>query len=206
MKQSTYVYISAAIIVLAAGGFVLFKFAGVNSQADQVKTAQEESSQDPVALENGSVQGATVVDNLSQGADITNNQSIPMITSQDPAPAQSPEQTQPKKFVTSEGLTIEIFQDGEGDAVTRAGDTISVHYIGTLDDGSKFDSSIDRQQAFSFQVGAGQVIKGWDRGLLSMKVGEIRRLTIPPALGYGAAGTPGGPIPPNATLHFDVQL
>ncbi|XP_039947536.1 peptidyl-prolyl cis-trans isomerase FKBP2 [Bactrocera tryoni] len=87
----------------------------------------------------------------------------------------------------------------------RKGDTIHVHYRGTLKDGTEFDNSYDRNKAFSVRLGAGQVIKGWDQGLLGMCEGEKRRLVIPPELGYGKAGA-GDKIPPDATLVFEVEL
>lgn len=87
----------------------------------------------------------------------------------------------------------------------KVGDTVTVNYVGTLDNGQKFDSSADHGQPFSFVLGAGQVIKGWDLGVAGMKVGGKRNLTIPPELGYGAGGYP-PIIPANATLHFSVEL
>ena len=102
------------------------------------------------------------------------------------------------------GLEIEdqIVGDGE-DAI--AGQTVEVHYTGWLTDGTKFDSSHDRDQTFSFKLGAGQVIAGWDQGVAGMKIGGARKLTIPPEMGYGERGA-GGVIPPNATLVFKVEL
>ena len=105
---------------------------------------------------------------------------------------------------TPTGLTIEDVVVGDGAAAT-AGQQVKVHYTGWLTNGTKFDSSKDRNDPFVFPLGAGRVIKGWDEGVQGMKVGGKRKLTIPPALGYGARGA-GGVIPPNATLVFEVEL
>jgi FKBP-type peptidyl-prolyl cis-trans isomerase len=101
-------------------------------------------------------------------------------------------------------LQIEDLREGAG-TEARAGNTVSVHYVGTLTDGKKFDSSRDRGKAFSFKLGAGQVIKGWDQGVAGMKTGAMRRLTIPPHLAYGDRGFP-PVIPPGSTLVFEVEL
>jgi FKBP-type peptidyl-prolyl cis-trans isomerase FkpA len=98
----------------------------------------------------------------------------------------------------------EIITEGTGE-VAKAGDTVEVHYTGTLRDGSTFDSSRDRGTPFSFPLGAGMVIKGWDQGVAGMRVGEKAKLTIPPSLGYGERGYP-PVIPANATLVFEVEL
>src|SRR5207237_10697303 len=99
-------------------------------------------------------------------------------------------------ITTSSGLKNEDLVEGTGPAA-RSGDTVEVHYTGWLTDGKKFDSSLDRKQPFAFQLGAGRVIQGWDEGVAGMKVGGKRKLTIPPALGYGARGA-GNTIPGNA--------
>jgi FKBP-type peptidyl-prolyl cis-trans isomerase len=109
-----------------------------------------------------------------------------------------------KTITTPTGLKYTVLKAGKG-ATPKPGQTVVVHYTGTLTNGKKFDSSRDKGQPFSFIVGQGQVIPGWDEALSTMKVGESRKLTIPPKLGYGAAGA-GGVIPPNATLIFDVEL
>ena len=101
-------------------------------------------------------------------------------------------------------LKIEILAEGDG-AVAEAGKRVSLHYEGRLEDGELFDASRPRGRAFSFTIGDGRVVRGWEQGVEGMKVGERRRLTIPPELGYGPAGA-GGVIPPNATLVFEIEL
>lgn len=109
-----------------------------------------------------------------------------------------------QEVTTPSGLKYVDQVVGTGDAAV-AGKTVNVHYTGWLESGKKFDSSVDRGQPFSFPLGAGRVIKGWDEGVQGMKVGGKRKLTIPSELGYGSRGA-GGVIPPNATLIFDVEL
>jgi len=109
-----------------------------------------------------------------------------------------------KEITTPSGLKYVDYKVGEGVA-PQQGQTVIVHYTGTLVDGKKFDSSVDRGQPFSFVLGRGMVIRGWDEGLSTMKVGGKRKLIIPPELGYGPRGA-AGVIPPNATLLFDVEL
>ena len=114
-----------------------------------------------------------------------------------------PPQTSEKEQKMTDKLEIVDHKVGEG-AEAKAGQMVTVHYTGTLTDGSKFDSSKDRNQPFQFKLGAGHVIKGWDQGVAGMKIGGVRKLTVPSDLGYGPRGS--GPIPPNATLVFEVEL
>ena len=109
-----------------------------------------------------------------------------------------------KSVTTPSGLKYVDVKVGNGASPVK-GKQVKVHYTGTLENGKKFDSSVDRNEPFSFVIGVGQVIQGWDEGVMSMKVGGKRKLIIPSKLGYGAAGA-GGVIPPNATLLFDVEL
>lgn len=108
------------------------------------------------------------------------------------------------EVTTSSGLKYQVLTPGTG-AEARSGQQVTVHYTGWLTNGTKFDSSLDRNDPFRFNLGGRQVIAGWDEGVEGMKVGEKRKLTIPADLGYGARGA-GGVIPPNATLVFDVEL
>ena len=122
--------------------------------------------------------------------------------------ATKPEETIDLKLsnqkMNKQGVEVEILREGTG-AIAKNGDTVSVHYVGVLENGTKFDSSVDRGTPFEFSLGAGQVIPGWDIGVEGMKIGEARKLTIPSELAYGPNGA-GDVIPPNATLIFEVQL
>ena len=119
--------------------------------------------------------------------------------------ASGPAKVDPKQYkTTASGLKYAVLQPGNGPVASHH--TVAVHYTGWLKNGKKFDSSRDSGQPFEFPLGHGGVIPGWDEGIKGMKVGEKRQLVIPPALGYGKEGTPGGPIPPNSTLIFDVEL
>ncbi len=124
-----------------------------------------------------------------------------------PLPKESPKETAPvlpAPVTQASGLKIETLTRGSGPGA-KTGDTVSVDYTGSFTDGKVFDSSIPRGEPFTLTLGAGQVIKGWDQGIVGMQVGETRKLTIPPELAYGTRGYPGA-IPPNSTLVFEVTL
>jgi peptidylprolyl isomerase len=121
-----------------------------------------------------------------------------------PAPASPPAAKAGVKVTTPSGLSYVDEVIGQG-AMPAKGQNVTVHYVGTLTDGKKFDASRDHGGPFSFVIGEGHVIPGWDEGVATMRVGGKRKLTIPPQLGYGATGA-GGVIPPNATLIFEVEL
>ncbi len=132
--------------------------------------------------------------------DTTNNETNPTGTDE----AVEPEVNNDEPVAQENGLKIEILAEGTGEGA-KNGDDIIVHYTGWLTDGTKFDSSLDRGAPFSFVLGQGRVIQGWDQGMLGIKIGEKRKLTIPSELGYGEQGA-GASIPPNATLVFEVEL
>ena len=110
----------------------------------------------------------------------------------------------PEEITLKSGLKYMDIEVGEGPAAV-SGKQVTVHYTGTFPDGKKFDSSVDRNEPFTFELGAGRVIKGWDEGVAGMRIGGKRKLIIPPELGYGRRGA-GSVIPPNAVLHFEVEL
>jgi len=125
-------------------------------------------------------------------------------TPEEPAQTETPATEPPAAAPEVTELQIEDLKEGTG-AEAKSGDSVTVHYTGWLTDGTEFDSSVDAGQPFTFNLGAGEVIPGWDQGVAGMKVGGKRKLTIPPDLGYGAQGA-GTAIPPNAVLVFEVEL
>jgi FKBP-type peptidyl-prolyl cis-trans isomerase FkpA len=127
---------------------------------------------------------------------------IPVSAAQEKPPAKNGNGT--KEVVTASGLKYVDLKAGQGEEA-RAGKVVEVHYTGWLENGTKFDSSVDRNRPFTFRLGAGDVIKGWDEGVAGMKAGGRRKLIIPPDLGYGKRGA-GEVIPPGATLIFEVEL
>lgn len=166
------------VVQLSPGGGITFGNANAPALASELTPAQ------PTATANPPVNDKTLMamNTGSEGEQTTGNSTV----------------------TTPSGLKYRDIKEGDG-AMPKTGQTVVVHYTGTLENGSKFDSSRDRNRPFSFTIGVGQVIKGWDEGVATMKVGGRRELIIPAALGYGARGA-GGVIPPNATLIFDVEL
>ena len=146
-----------------------------------------------------------VLAGLALGASAMAQDATPAATpAASPAHAAKKAKAGSKVITTPSGLKYQILKRGSGRFATD-GATVTVHYTGWLATGTKFDSSVDRGQPFQFTLGAGQVIKGWDEGVKGMRIGEKRKLFIPPDLGYGARGA-GDVIPPNANLIFDVEL
>ncbi len=145
----------------------------------------------------------TLLTALTMSACTSSDIAVPPLTQQTSTPS-TPASLGNAARTTSTGLIIETLATGTG-PVAAAGNTVNVHYTGWLTDGTKFDSSRDRNEPFKFQLGAGQVIPGWDEGVAGMQPGGKRRLTVPAHLAYGAGGA-GGVIPPNAVLIFEVEL
>ena len=196
------ILIVLVIVAAAVTGYVLVQDAKTNMDSSQeiVKVPAK------VSLETKSSAQATKANMDSASQESTNPVSSQPAEAQpassEPASAANPTNSNDKKMK----LEIKTTQAGSGDRTVKSGDTISVQYTGKLTDGTVFDATSKHGGTpFDFTIGQGQVIKGWDQGLLGMKVGEKRTITIPADLGYGATGA-GSSIPPNSTLSFDVEL
>lgn len=180
MKKS---YIAIAVVIIAI--ILFFIFTKMNNN----KTTNENKNQE----------------NTNQTA-VTENTNTNVNTNvNEPKNVNETNEVGDSKLGEANGLKTEILKAGSGDKQVKNGDLVSVHYKGTLENGTEFDSSYKYNQPFEFTVGASEVIKGWDLGLVGMKIGEKRKLTIPSSLGYGERGA-GKVIPPNATLIFEIEL
>ncbi|HEY9738536.1 MAG TPA: FKBP-type peptidyl-prolyl cis-trans isomerase [Trichocoleus sp.] len=184
------ILISFGVLALCCVVLLVAQFTGSRTEA-----LAEALSQQPIAVAEATPAESTPTLQLAQSAaDLIEE-----------APGEdTPIMSEENLATTESGLQYVDIVEGTG-AMPQPGQRVTVHYTGTLENGTKFDSSRDRGRPFSFNIGVGQVIKGWDEGVGTMRVGGQRKLIIPPELGYGARGA-GGVIPPNATLIFDVEL
>ncbi|MGB3791041.1 MAG: FKBP-type peptidyl-prolyl cis-trans isomerase [Phormidesmis sp.] len=187
------ILISFGVVVAFCAVLLVAQFTG----GDGERAAADNVSNPPAAIEQSSEKRSETL--IAQSAN-------DLLADDTQGDAMAEETMVPDEEVitTDSGLQYVVIAEGDG-ATPQPGNRVYVHYVGTLEDGTKFDSSRDRGKPFNFTIGQGQVIKGWDEGVALMQVGDRRKLIIPPDLGYGARGA-GGVIPPNATLIFDVEL
>lgn len=190
------VLISFGVMLVCLGAVLVVTFTGKAPAAEASPLPEQPVAE---ATANGSKLAARLINDAAAQLRSTDIAALPTDTQETTLVADAS-----NLITTDSGLQYEDLVEGTG-AVPTPGQNVVVHYTGTLLDGTKFDSSRDRGQPFSFPIGTGRVIKGWDEGVISMRVGGRRKLVIPPDLGYGARGA-GGVIPPNATLVFDVEL
>lgn len=219
MKKTIIIAVLAIISVSSLGYIAFTSFASSNMSADDAK-AKAASFINGTLLQPGitATLGEVVEENglykipvtLPDGNSVTTYISkdgqlfFPEALNIDEITQEMAAQNLNNNYQANMELKTEILTEGAGDQMVAPGDNITVDYTGTLEDGTKFDSSIDRGQPFSFTIGQGEVIQGWDQGIIGMKVGEERKLIIPSDLAYGSYGA--GSIPPNATLIFTVKL